>query len=115
MAVPRNREHDAAVAGVRHHDGVVAGQETSDRRPGERPGSGRSSALAAGSASWRTESVKAPVALIDDSGPELRTLRRSRVPSGDAVDEAVRAFRQAGDRDVVEQRGALLGGGVRPC
>ena len=89
VAMPRDREHHAAVAGVRDHDGALGRQETTHRRRDARPGWARWQARRAGSAMRRTVSLNGPggvdhdarggfelFACFDDRGSARRPLRR---------------------------------------
>jgi hypothetical protein len=109
VAVPRDREHHAAIRGVRHHDRRVGRQKGVVEDEMECPGSARS-ASASGSASRRTESENAPVALTTRA-PRSSTASGLLIGRDDAVDEAVGPLGERDDARVVEQRRALIGRG----
>ena len=77
VAVPRDREHHAAVAGVRHHDGALAGEkrrveDEMHALAGRDGGLGRGVGHAAHGVAERAGGVD------HDSAPRLRTLRLFR-------------------------------------
>ena len=85
VAVPRDGEHHAPVAGVRHHDGVVAGQERSVEHQVDAL-AGRDHRLRRrGRPARRTSSVNGPVALITTlaraSNSSPVSASRKRTPS----------------------------------
>ena len=108
MAMPGNGEHHAAIAGVRHHDGAIAGQKRAvehqvhslarrdHRRSRSDPPAGGRIAEGAGR-------------IDHDLGHSAEALRRVSTSCADhAVHETLAILCQAGDLHIVEQSGALL-------
>jgi hypothetical protein len=107
VAVPWNSEHHAAVAGMRDHDGVLAGQKgaVEDQvhslagRDHRRDGGIRLPAQVVG---------ERPRGVDDHLGRRMEFFSAFGVLRDHAVDEAFGVLREAGHAHVVEQGGAQL-------
>ena len=111
VLVPRDGEHHAPVARVRHHDRAVARQE--------RPIEHEMDALARRDQRRRVRLGEMADAVTERAGGvdhhrrvDLERVTGFEIASHETVNEAVDALRDAGDLRVVEQRRALLGRGL---